>query len=32
MIRNETIAAANPIAILATAILCMIEEKLSPCP
>jgi hypothetical protein len=32
MIRNETIAADNPIAILATAILCMIEEKLLFCP
>jgi hypothetical protein len=32
MIRNETIAADKPIAILATAILWMMEEKLSPLP
>jgi hypothetical protein len=32
MIKKDTIAADNPIAILATAILCMIEEKLLSCP
>jgi hypothetical protein len=32
MIRKETMAADNPMAILAIAILCMIEEKLSPLP
>jgi hypothetical protein len=32
MIRNDTIAADNPMAMLATAILCMMEEKLLSCP
>jgi hypothetical protein len=29
MIRNETMAALNPTVILATAILCMMDENLS---
>jgi len=32
MIRNDTRAADRPIAILITAILWMIDEKLLPCP